>query len=206
MLKITFVLLVIVGVAQLILTGVLDNKSARGEMRPYSELSTQYLFLLFPKRDCEQLRSAAEKCPDRAVLVAKEEIDSGMIRFSDAQDSQHMINATALEYVPAVNAEILLKNWYRVLPNVSDYSGADWKEVMLTSGTYEIRLALNDASHARKDQFVYFVKNGKVLGAKAKAVIGVFELALLTCLALLAAGVIGYAILIQHRRTSKAEK
>lgn len=193
MLRITLALLVVVAIAWLVLLSAFDNKSARGETLSYAELPPDYLFLLFPKKDCERIRAVNSKCPDRAMLVAKEEFESGFVRFSDAQVSQYMINSAALEFVPVGNAELMLKKWHAVLPNVSDYSNAEWKVVLLKSGNSEIRLTLHDSVHARQDYFIYFVKDGIVTGAQPMTVFGVFDLVLIAVLALLAAGIIWLA-------------
>lgn len=201
MLRNAIVLLVVVVIARLVFLVALDVKGRKGDLLTYDKLPSHYLFLLFPKKDCEHIRSAGTKCPKRAVLVAKDEFDLGVIHFAEEKDVERTINAAALEFLPNDNAEAMLRNWYTVLPDVSNYSSAEWTKTVLSSGTSEIKLTLDDAQHARKDRFVYFVSNGKVVGAKSAVVVGVFELIIFTVLGIVAAGIIWKIISKLRNRT-----
>ena len=180
-LKSAATLLIAVLVARLLLPFALD---AKGDVLLYEKLPSQYLFLVFPKANCDQLKGIKEVCPSRAVLVAKEELDSGLVQFSSKEKVEGEINAAALSYLPSENAIAMLRDWKTNL-RLNGYSDGEWESRSTAPDQYEIKLTLHDYENARREQFVYFVKNGRVLEARSLAVVGVFELILLTALLLI---------------------
>lgn len=182
-LKGAITLLIGVLIARLLLPFALD---AKGDVLIYEKLPSQYLFLVFPKANCDQLKGINDTCPSRAVLVAKEELDSGLVQFSSTQETVKQIHTAALGYLPSANAVAMLRDWKSNL-RLSGYSDGEWESKNTAPDQYAIKLTLHNYENARREQFVYFVNNGRVLEAKSLAVVGVFELLLLTVLFLVPA-------------------
>jgi len=195
--KSIFVLVVAILFARMILPLALE---AKGHVVAYQDLPQQYLFLVFPARDCENLRDSDKACPRRAILVAKEEIDSGVVQFQDNGNVERKINMSALDFLPAASGATLLSEWKKTLKS-SGYADGDWEQDLTTSGQHRIRLTLHDSQNARRDQFVYVVKDRKVVEAKTMAVVGVFELLMLLIPTLLAL-FIGWAVFSKWRANS----
>jgi|UPI000646464A hypothetical protein len=125
----------------------------------FAGLPADYLFLGFPREDCARKVPAGERCPRRAVLVQKAELDSGRVGFSE--DGEHVISSSLLTFSLREDQVRYLDKWRAAL-QAQGYSEGIWQSRGEGSAAVEIALELHEAANDRRERYVYRVRDGAV--------------------------------------------
>jgi len=135
----------------------------QGNRSAYGELPDRYLFLLFPKAVCGE-----SVCPDRVLLVTKQELDTGEVKFTDAAGTLRSIEAKYLTFLPEPGVEQLLKQPQKTLA-ISGYAALEWDSHPGANGETDVQLKLDDSKHARIEIYSYHISQNRVAGAEVVA-------------------------------------
>ena len=123
----------------------------------FAGLPADYLFLGFPREDCARKVPAGERCPGRAVLGQKAELESGRVGFSE--DGEQVISSSLLTLR---EDQVRYLDHWRAALQAQGYSEGIWQSRGEGSAAVEIALELHEAANDRRERYVYRVRDGAV--------------------------------------------